>query len=153
MITTQTHSNKVTYSTILKIDGRYIKLSHTRISAYPFLFAEPFTQPSFKDMFLHEREDFLPPIKGKGPGMMYELIKETNFNSKHNKWHELQWSEIKVENKGHYCILSNAIHSHQIAIPPSNTLRFDYITADRKYHLNCLEGEFPDAIEIKVNGK
>ncbi len=140
----------VTFSTILRIADKYISLSSSQLSTY----FEQIKNPTFADMFLYPRESFMAPQKGSVPGLMYQTILESNYNLP-GKWHELTWKEIKFENKGFYGIIADTTRSYQFAIPGNDTprftrptIRYDYITDDGKYHYDCKQGIYPDAIEI-----
>lgn len=84
---------------------------------------------------------------------MYNWIRETNYSKLTGMWHEIQWTEIKLENKGYFGILSDSQgNKYMLAIPPSSTIRYDYITVDGEYHYDCKKDEFI-GIEIIAKSK
>jgi len=147
---------KVTFATLLKIDGRNIRLFYTRILA---TLKEDLEDYSFEEYFLWPKAAYTNELLYTKDGLksmwhqMYYQIVASGY-SQLGKWHEVCWEEIKVEDKGHYIILSDSKSSHPCAIPPASPgeTRYDYITTDGRYHYGCKKDEF-EGIEIIVIGK
>lgn len=137
----------VTFAIILKIDGRYVELFYSRLLGYLNGITDGY---DFDECFLWSKNAYTGNTPQKH--QMYNLIRETGYTNITGKWHEVQWKEIRVEHKGHYIILSNNMNSHIVAIPPSSTLRYDYILADGRYRYGCAKDEF-EGIEITVGNK
>ena len=153
--TVQNNKDVMTFTTLIKVDGRLVRLSYSRLVQY--LKPKHISNPEFKEIFLFRKEAYTnEKVDDKEMNhAMYNWIRESNYSRVTGIWHELQWDEIKVDNKGHYLIVSDSKKSFPIAIPPSTTYRYDCITVDGYYHYGCNENDFKgfDKIEIILNAK
>lgn len=148
---------KVTFSTLLTIDGRSIRLSYSRLLGY---LKDNLEGYSFEEYFLFPKEAYtnepVPTKDGLKPmwHAMYHQIKASNYNQK-GSWHEVTWEDdMELERKGHYLTLKNSLRNHIIAIPAASQgeIRTDCLSHDGRYHYDCKKGEF-HGIEITVKGK
>ena len=148
-----------TYSTIIIIDDKYVSLSITKHFGYqkPYELNHSILPP--KDVDLFESIFYWPKQAYTRPELnhiVYKTIKETGYHYKSQLIYELNWEVIDVKIKNGALTLSNKERSHIVAIPPndSDTPRYDYITDDGHYKVDCKPGEYKGkAIEIIVDRK
>jgi hypothetical protein len=154
----------VTYSTLLKIDGKLMSLRVLRYLGYqkPYQLNHKLPLPDdllekkitlFEDLFYWPEEFYTNPKRNH---LAYINIFDSDYHYQSKKSYEINWEEIKVylnpKNNG-ALILSNKTDWHMIAIPPASEgeQRYDYITDDNMYHYNCKQGQYK-GIEIFLDG-
>jgi hypothetical protein len=154
----------VTYSTLLKIDGKLMSLRVLRYLGYQkayqldhtLLLPEDLLEKKitlFEDLFYWPEEFYTNPKRNH---LAYTKIVDSDYYYQSKKSYEINWEEIKVSLKpdnNNVLILSNKTDWHMMAIPPGSngSQRYDYITDDRMYHYNCKQGHYK-GIEIFLDG-
>lgn len=154
----------VTYSTLIRIDGKLISLRVLRYLSYqkPYQLnhslplSEDLIQKKitlFEDLFYWPEEFYTNPKRNH---LAYINIFDSNYHYQSKKPYEINWEEIKVyldPKNNNALITENKTDWHIRAIPPGSIgeVRYDYITDDNMYHYNCKQGEYR-GIEIVLNG-
>jgi len=154
----------VTYSTLIKIDGKLISLRVLRYLGYqkPYQLNHKLPIPDdllekkitlFEDLFYWPEEFYTNPKRNH---LAYVNIADSDYYKQSKKSYEINWEEIKVyldpKNKN-ALFTENKLDWHVRTIPPASEgeQRYDYITDDNMYHYNCKQGEHK-GIEIFLNG-
>lgn len=80
----------VTFSTVLTVQSKQVKLTYTRLLSYVNLekLANELYDEVFKTCFLHSEKSYTDD-----DGKMYTWIVESDYKML-GKWHELQWEEV-----------------------------------------------------------
>lgn len=155
----------VTYSSLIMVDSKPLSIKVTKLLYYakPYHLNHKLSLPEdlierkitlFEELFYWPLELY---ASEKRNHLLYNLIKESEYNKQTEKYYELQWEVLDVNfDKGNKnSIIIKDKKNWMALVSPPNTPgveRYDYITGDGCLHYNCKKDEY-HGIEIFFDGK